>query len=213
MTVKIRELHDHAARLGVDFEVLPGVGRMRRQRDDLVPRHGRDGRDRGAIMRMQISRQHRLAALGDPVRHQHRLGRRGRAVIHRGIGHFHAGQHGDLSLKLEQCLQRALGDLGLIGRIGSKELGALNQVVDARRNVMPIGAAADEERHGSGRHVASRHLRKRPLDFELALAGRQIRRAQCCGRNVGEQIIDVAHADAGEHLGAILGSERKIAHQ
>ena len=147
MAVKIRKLNDHAARLGVDFERLTGAGRLRRLHHDRVSRHGRHGLDRGAVMRMQVSRQHRLAPLGDPVRHQHRLGRRGRAVIHRGIGHFHAGQHGDLSLKLEQCLQRALGDLGLIGRIGSKKLGALNQVVDARRNVMPIGAAADEERH------------------------------------------------------------------
>ena len=99
---------------------------MGRQCHDRILRHGRNGLDRRAVMRMQISRQHRLAALGDPVRHQHRLGRRRRAVVHRGIRHFHAGQHGDLSLELEQRLQRALRDLGLVWRIGRQELGTLN---------------------------------------------------------------------------------------
>ena len=52
----------------------------------------------------------------------------------------------DLGLELEQVLQRALRDLGLVRRVGGQELAALDHVVDGRGHVMAIGAGADEER-------------------------------------------------------------------
>ena len=127
-------------------------------------------------MRMQAAREHRLAALGDAMRHQHRLGGAGRAVIHGGVRHIHAGERRHLRLELEQVLQRPLRDLRLVGRVARQELRALDQMIDGRRNMVLVGACADEERHRGGRYVLCRHPRHDALDLELALAARQIER-------------------------------------
>ncbi len=74
------------------------------------------------------------------------FGGRGGAVIHRGIGHIHAGQQGHLGLELEQILQRALRHFRLVGRVGGEELAALDQVIDRGRDMVPIGAGAQEAR-------------------------------------------------------------------
>ena len=54
----------------------------------------------------------------EPVAHQHRLGRRGAFVEHRGVGDLEPGQVADHRLEVEEGLQPALGDLGLVGRVG-----------------------------------------------------------------------------------------------
>ena len=150
------------------------------RRRSAMPRHRLD---RLAIVRMQAAGEHRLLPLGDAVRHQHRLGGRGRAVIHRGVGDLHAGQQRDLGLELEQILQRALRDLGLIRRVGGEEFRALDQVIDARRHVVLVGA-------GSRRRTAPtpaatflrRHAAEHALDLDLGLgaaAGRAAPSAAC----------------------------------
>ena len=138
----------------------------------------------------------------------------GRAVVHGGVGHLHGGQIGDLRLELEQVLQRALRDLGLVGRVAGQEFGALDEMVDAGRDMMLVGAGADEERHRRGRHVAVRHARQDALDFELALAARQVeRRAEKrLGRHIGEEIVDGGGADAGQHLLAVAVGQGQVAH-
>ena len=157
-----------------------------------------DGRavDGLAVVRMQAAGEHRLAAPGDAVRHQHGLGAGGRAVVHRGVRHLHAGEQRHLGLELEQVLQRALGDLRLIGRVGGEELAALDQVIDGRRHVVAVGAGADEERHRAGRDdVLRRHrrARARPPSRPGAAgrSGRQPRRF----RHVAEQVVDRGNAD------------------
>ena len=134
---------------------------MRQRRHDLIARHARYRLDGLAIVRMQVARENCLAPLGDPVRHQHSFRRRCRAVVHGGVGHLHGRQHRHLRLELEQVLQRALRDLGLVGRVGGQEFRALDQVIHRRRHVMLVGAGADEERHRSGRHVLVRHPAQR----------------------------------------------------
>ena len=52
----------------------------------------------------------------------------------------------DEGLELEDGLQRALGQLGLVGRVGGVELAAEQELVDRRRDVVRVGAGA-EERH------------------------------------------------------------------
>ncbi len=126
-----------------------------------------------------------------------------------------AGQHRHLGLELEQVLQRALGDLRLIGRVGGEELRALDQVIDARRHVMLVGAGADEERHRSGRRVLRSELAQHPLDLHLALGCGQLDEAlePLVLRNIGEQRIDVGDADLGQHGAAVGVGERQVAHQ
>ena len=79
---------------------------------------------------------------------------------------------------------------------------------------MLVGAAADEERHAAGRHVAPRHAPEHALDLEFALVPRQGRRfrQELPGRHVGKQIVDLADADLCQHLGAVFGGERQITH-
>ena len=109
-----------------------------------------------AVMRVQVAGDHRLRAARDPVGHHDRLGGGGGAVIHRGVGHFHAGQQADLGLELEQVLQGALGDFGLVGGVRGEKLAALDQIVHGCGDMMPIGAGAAEKGPGAGRAVLRR---------------------------------------------------------
>lgn len=127
-------------------------------------------------MRMQPAGEHGAAPARDAVGHQDRLGRPGRAVIHGGIGDLHPGECGHLGLELEQILQRALGDFGLVGSVAGQEFGALDQMVDARRNMVLVGAGTAEERHRARRHIAPGHAAEDALHFHLALVPRQVGR-------------------------------------
>jgi hypothetical protein len=134
------------------------------------------GLDRADIVRVHAARQHRLVAAGDPGGHHHRLGGGGGAVIERGVGHFHAGQGRDLGLELEQHLQRALGDLGLVGRVAGQEFRPLDDVVDRGRHMVAIGPRPHEERAFRGRAVAARQGQHLALDLQLAGVERQVHR-------------------------------------
>jgi len=56
-------------------------------------------------------------ALPEPVAHHHGLGGRGALVEHRGVGDLEARQVADHRLEVEERLEAALGDLGLVGRV------------------------------------------------------------------------------------------------
>jgi len=59
----------------------------------------------------------------DGVEHGHRLGSGGRFVEQRGVGDVEAGQVRDHRLEIEQAFEPALGDLGLIRRVGVYQPG------------------------------------------------------------------------------------------
>ena len=107
MAVEARVLHDDAARLAVDAGggVL-GAERVGGERHELGAAVRAQRLDDGTVLRVQSARHDRLAAARQPVRHQHGLRGRGRAVVHRGVGDLHAGQQRHLRLELEQALQR-----------------------------------------------------------------------------------------------------------
>ena len=148
------------------------------------------------------------------MRHEHRFGGRGRAVIHRGVGDLHAGQKRYLGLELEQILQGPLRDLGLIGRVSRHEFGALDQMVDAGRNVMFVSAASGKERHRARRNIAGGKPRHGALDGDLAfVAGQPFEcRQQEFRRHGIEQSIDVLGADGREHRLAVLPVMWQITH-
>ena len=119
MPVHIVRLHHDATRVLIDRgEQIVCASRRRRERDHRMIGHARHRLHRLAVVRMQISGEHRLLSFGYPVRHQHRFGGRGRAVVHRGVRHLHAGEQRHLRLKFEQVMQRALRDFGLIRCVG-----------------------------------------------------------------------------------------------
>ncbi len=72
--------------------------------------------------------------------HHRRFRHRRRAVIHRRIRHFHAGQLADHRLKLEDRRQRALRNLRLIRRVGSQKFAARNHRIHQHRAVMVVNA-------------------------------------------------------------------------
>src|SRR5229473_1238224 len=215
LAVEIRVLDDNARSLAVDErgEVL-AAARRGVLNPQLLAGKPRIGLADPAIVRVQPARQHRLAAAGEAAGHRHRLGAGGGAVIERGVGDLHRGQQGDLGLELEQVLQRALRQLRLVGGVGGQELTALDQMVDRRRDVMAIAAAAEKERHGAGAKVLGRHRAEAPLDLELAHRQRQIEQALMARRNrhIGKQRVDRWGADRREHRLAVGIGQRQIAH-
>ncbi len=145
-------------------------------------------------MRVQAGREDRLGAPGDAPGHDDRLPAGGRAVIHGGIGDIAAEEPRHLGLELEQHLQRALRDLRLIGRVAGQELAALDQMIDARRHMMPIGAAAEEEGRVARRQVCAGPARTigAPPPVSDACIGQPLDRAGEARRlgHVDEQVVD-----------------------
>ena len=155
---------------------------------------------------------HGLVAAGDAHGHHHRFGSAGGPVVHAGVGHVHAGQLGDHGLELEDGLQRALRDLGLVGRVAGEELAALDQGVDDDRPVVAISARAQKAGVAGGVLVAGGA--EVVDDFALGLLARHVEVAveAVLGGNDGEEIVDGGRADLGEHLLAFGGRFGKVAH-
>ena len=212
----VRRLDHDAGHALVDRgDHVLGRGHVRRQRHDGVARHPRERPDHLGVVGMEAARQHGLAPPRDPMRHQHRFARAGGAVVHGGVRHLHAGQRRDLGLELEQVLERPLRDLRLVGRVARQELGALDEVVHARRNVVLVGAGADEEGHGGRGHVPRRHARENALDLHLSFRARQVEEIgeARVRRDVGEQLVDAADPDPGQHLAAVGVGQGEVAHR
>jgi hypothetical protein len=99
------------------------------------------------VVRMQCAGdQHAPAgvlAVG-AYRHQQRLAQAAGAVVQGGVGDLHAGQAADHALVFVEHLQRALAGLGLVGRIGRVELAAGGDLPHRRRDMVLVGAGADE---------------------------------------------------------------------
>ena len=100
---------------GGGVEVGGRVADHDRDTDRLGP--GPDHGDR-LWMRVPVDEERTAGVLGQPTGHRHRFGRRRALVEHRGVGEVHAGEIGDHRLVVQQRLQAALADLGLVRRVG-----------------------------------------------------------------------------------------------
>ncbi len=90
---------------------------------------------------------------------RHGLRGRGALVEQRGVGGRQAGEVGDDGLEVEQRLEPALGDLGLVGRVGGVPGRVLEHVApDDRRRDRRVVAQAD---HRLGRPVLRRERPQR----------------------------------------------------
>ena len=144
-------------------------------------------------------------------RHQHRLGQGGRAVVKRGVRHIQPGQTGHHGLVFVEQLQRALTGLGLIRRVGGIKLAARDDGPHRRRNVMLVGAGADEGTveavlHGAPLHQAGyAHFRK-----TFGNAGQAA--AIQLGGNLIEQRIGGRCADTRQHGANIAFGMRNEGH-
>ena len=86
-----------------------------------------------------------VAPAADRMTKRHRLRRGGRFVEQRGICDIERGQVGDHRLKIEQCFQAALRDLGLVWSVGCIPTGIFQNVAldDGRHDA--IGVAGPNE--------------------------------------------------------------------
>ena len=75
-----------------------------------------DHRD-GLGVAVGVDEEHRAGGLADATAQRHRLCGRGALVEHGGVGQIHAGQLGHHRLVVEQRLESALADLGLVGGV------------------------------------------------------------------------------------------------
>ncbi len=157
---KVRRLHRDAERPfggGAKRNGIDAPIRSPSDLDDLDPEVLDVGPNRLRVVRMNRFRQDDpVLSLRHPLGEQHRLAERGGAVVERRVGDVEPGQEALVRLVLEDRLQRPLRDLGLVGRVGGEELGAEEELIDAGRLIVGIGAAAQERGVARGGDVARR---------------------------------------------------------
>ena len=107
----------------------------------------------GLRQRVGVDDEPGVARLPGPAQQRHRLGRGRRLVEQRGVGDGQAGEVGDHRLEVQQRLQPALADLGLVGRVGGVPGRVLEHVApDHRRGDRAAGSPA----RSSGRSTVLR---------------------------------------------------------
>ena len=155
-------------------------------------------------MGIQRASEDGTLALRDALGHQQRFADCRRAVVDRCIGCVHAQQLAGQRLKLEHGLQRALADLGLVGRVGGVELGQAHDVADRGRRVVVVSPAADEARPVPDRHILPGDVRQVAACLHLRQGWRQVERWKAeIRRHVSEQIFYCRGADGAQHLLAV----------
>ena len=180
---------------------------VRRIADDQRPAErlgaGAQHRQRLRMHRLIDEERVRLHLRG-AMRQRHRFRRRGRLVEQRGVGDIEAGQIADHGLEIEQRLQPALADLGLIRRVGGVPGWILQNVAldDGRQN--GAGIALTDQR---GEHAVARgkfaHMRQR---LGLAQRRAEIERLRLPDRGrqrLADQRVDAGRADAFQHRGDV----------
>jgi hypothetical protein len=157
-------------------------------------------------LRMHVARdeEHRALRLGAAARQRHGFGGGGAFIEQRGVGDVQPGQVGNHGLVVQQGLQAALRDLGLVRRIGRVPGGILENVaqhhVGRLRAVVPLAdvVAVDLVATGDllqfGQHVG----------FAARRRQRQRRLAADLGRHdFFDQGVQAGAADGGEHGGLV----------
>ena len=142
-------------------------------------------------------------ASGDARGEQAGLGGGAGDVVKAGVRDVHPGQLTDDGLVLEGALQRALADLGLIGRVSRDELGAVGEVARDRGHGPPVRSGAEEARPRRVR-VLVRSLLEQADQLRLGEGSRQRDRGVAkLRRQLGEQLVAAREAEPAEHDGAV----------
>ncbi|CRE28185.1 Uncharacterised protein [Bordetella pertussis] len=157
---------------------------------------------RVAVLRHEEHRTGRTAAA---ARQRHGLGRGGAFIQQRGVGDVQAGQVGDHGLVIEQRLQAALRDFGLIRRVGGVPGRVLEHIaqhhVGRVRAVVTLAdvVAIDLVARGNPLQVLQH------IGFAARGGQRQWRAAADAGRHdFVDQGIQAGCADGDQHRGLVL---------
>ena len=142
-----------------------------------------------------------------------RLHRGAGSVVERGVGHRQTEQSGDHGLELEHRLQDPLGNFGLVGRIGSHELGPTGQRLGHRRDLVVVGPSAGEAQEAvtPGRVAVGVVIQ---VGEDVGLTG-SIGQLQAPlelerRRDLSEELIDGGQAQEAEHAGDLVFGMRDV---
>jgi hypothetical protein len=80
----------------------------------------------------------RPAGLADATGKRRGLAKRRRGVVQRAVGHRQSREFDNHRLVLEQCLQKALRDFGLVLGVGGQKLLSVGQVINQRGDVVVV---------------------------------------------------------------------------
>ena len=121
----------------------------------------------------------------------------------------------DQGLIFKDGLQRALRDLGLVGRIGGIELAAAEHVIDHGRNVVVVCACAQEgDQIAVHVLIAGGNFSQFGSGFHFGQRGRQIQFGKTVpGRDIFEQVIQRLDADGRQHRVPFFGTYGDIGHR
>ena len=149
---------------------------------------------------IRVDKESRSAVAPQAMRHRHRFRGGGCFVEQRSIGDGEAGQVGDHCLEIEQSLEPALADLGLIGRVGRVPGRAFQNIaLDNRRQNGPVIALADQRHRdfvfcrSAPQFLQYFRFRKARADAERRLL------ANRCGDCLGDEIVETFGADRFQH--------------
>jgi hypothetical protein len=204
-----------------------GVGQEPLQRLEVGRPGGVAIGDQGDLLQLETTleiRRHRLSVLGvdpatdqdalaarRPTGHERRLGGGGRAVVMGGGDDIEIDELRDQRLVLVDRLERALADLGLIGRVGRVPLAAEQHLVDGRRRPVAIDAGA-EEGHQI-RAIAGGEPLQASRQLQLRFGRRQIEgRCPKGFGDVGEELVDGWDAERVQHVLSIGVGVRAVGH-
>lgn len=152
-----------------------------------------------AVMRMQGLRNRHGAALGQAAGHQRTFGQRGRAVVHGGVGHFHAEQTGDERLEFKDALQRTLADFRLVRRVGGVKFGTADKGRDNGGDVVLVASRADPRGTAAGMEAASASACAVSSHSVMAVRGSAPSWRQSAGMEA-KRSSTLVGADDAEHL-------------
>ena len=169
------------------------------------------GRERLAVVRVDAARDEQPLAARRAAGHERRLGGRGAAVVVRRGHDVHRGELGQQRLVLVDALQRALADLGLVGRVGRVPLAAEQHLVDGRR--APVAVRTRAEERGEVHAVApGQRLEPRgEVELGLRVVEAERARAERLG-DVVEQGVHGGDPDRLQHPGPVVGYVRPVRH-
>ena len=153
------------------------------------------------------------ACLVDRRIERHRLGRRGGLVEHRRVGDLHAGEVRDHRLEVEERLEPALADLGLVRRVGRVPGRVLEHV--AQDHAGGVGAVSSRCRSarsppGCGRRGSAAWPAPRAPTRASGSCERLVG-ADGLGHRLVDQLVERGHAEDGEHALDVLGAGPEVA--
>ena len=142
--------------------------------------------------------------LRHPARHRHRLGGSGRLVEQRRVGHRQPGQVDHHLLVVEQRLEAALRDLGLVRRVRGIPARVFQHV--AQDHVGQQGRMVAQADEGLGDGILGGHLLEGGQCLHLGHRGGQRERAVQADRGgdgLADQLVEAGDAQLRAHGGAV----------